>query len=191
MKHRVGLSRTEGEGHEAQREAGARGPPLLTVLRQLHRVAQDRAVPVEGAHPGQQHGVAVRGVQAGQQVLRRVRQLTGRRGSEARTQVRRGSPARARRPVCNAERENVPCAQHKQHASHLGNPPAHSRARSPSPTRPGPWCACRAVTAAWTGREAPFPHGASLNKWPRTGFTTRGCSREAVSGPQERPGNGT
>lgn len=43
---------------------------LLTVLRQLHDVIKHRAVSIKGSNPRQHHGVAVGGVQAGQQVLR-------------------------------------------------------------------------------------------------------------------------
>lgn len=61
-----GRLRTSGHRENPDFVPGAPLAPLLTVFRQLHDVAKDGAVPIEGADPGECHGVAVRGVQAGQ-----------------------------------------------------------------------------------------------------------------------------
>lgn len=50
-----------------------------TVLRELHDVVQERAVAIEGPHPGQVYAAAVCGVQAGLEVPWRVRQLSVKR----------------------------------------------------------------------------------------------------------------
>lgn len=48
---------------------------LLTVLRELDHVVENRAVSIKRTHPGKHHAAAVRGIQGGQKVLRGMRQL--------------------------------------------------------------------------------------------------------------------
>lgn len=49
---------------------------LLTVFGQLHNVIKNWAVSIKGSNPREHHGVAVGRIQAGQEVLRRMRQFT-------------------------------------------------------------------------------------------------------------------
>lgn len=55
---------------------------LLTVLRQLHHVVENRAVSIKGTHPGKHHAAAVRGIQRGHKVLRRMRELAEKKKRE-------------------------------------------------------------------------------------------------------------
>lgn len=48
---------------------------LLTVLRDLDHVVENRAVSIKRTHPGKHHSAAVRGIQDGQKILRGMRQL--------------------------------------------------------------------------------------------------------------------